>query len=294
MTKSRGTSRSIAAALSALAVLISGAVGASPALAREAPLAPPRPESVLDTNIRQAPISSGGLDLASINAPLRVTRPGAKSLHRIGFTNTATPPVRIWFRMAGDCFDGNGNRTWAHKAKAVKIPSGGARPDSRTRAIRYAWFKVPTYCKIGSRAAGRDGNYKFELSTRGGANFTRYRYGSGGGGFLLGRAPSAYRYNLTLAKRPPGAKKNYQAHHTMPRKYRAFFAKRDLDIDDTIHLLWWCSKKGYKGSHGAKAKAYNADWERWINKHPKAKREQVWRFRAKMITKYAKYYRCPS
>lgn len=55
----------------------------------------------------------------------------------------------------------------------------------------------------------------------------------------------------------------YHAHHNLPQKFRSFFAKfknLGLNIDDPKYASW---VEG--GKHLSEARAFNKDWESWIN-----------------------------
>lgn len=69
----------------------------------------------------------------------------------------------------------------------------------------------------------------------------------------------------------------YQAHHTLPQKFRPFFVRAGLNIHNPIFGHWWCSRNK---SHGRHAHAFNKDWQPFVDKYrdrglPPADREQV-------------------
>lgn len=101
------------------------------------------------------------------------------------------------------------------------------------------------------------------------------------------------RHNLSA--RTGKSPKNCQAHHVMPTKFAKDFGKAGINNNDPVYLVWWNSTKGKTNNHGSKAKAYNAEWQKFFDSFPRSKsptRQQVLKQFTKMDNKYRKFYQC--
>lgn len=64
-----------------------------------------------------------------------------------------------------------------------------------------------------------------------------------------------------------------QAHHGLPWKYREWFAKIGLNINDPKHGAW--VKGGGNGGHQSWSKEYDNVWKEFIENNPNASANQV-------------------
>lgn len=101
---------------------------------------------------------------------------------------------------------------------------------------------------------------------------------------------SNYRHNLIVrtGKNPS----NCQAHHMVPQMMRTWAKDRGFNIDDPAHLVWWVSTSGTANNHGSKASAYNADWNKWMERYPRATSTQIRSKMNSMNNAYKQFYRC--
>ncbi len=90
---------------------------------------------------------------------------------------------------------------------------------------------------------------------------------------------SNYRFNLMMYTGKLGFLKD--AHHIFPQTFEAFFRRANINIHHPEHMVWWAMR-----SHRSAAKAYNADWIRFMIQNPKASREQILNFGHALLKKY--------
>ena len=74
--------------------------------------------------------------------------------------------------------------------------------------------------------------------------------------------------------------KDMQAHHIFPKKFRDYFEKRGIDIDDP-HFGVWLENHW----HLSKAKAYNEEWEKFKITNPNATSEDIMNFANELMNK---------
>ncbi len=89
---------------------------------------------------------------------------------------------------------------------------------------------------------------------------------------------SSYRKNfLSFTKKTREEMKGFDCHHTLPQKFRPFFMKLKIKIDESKYLSWW-----EKSPHRSAAKSVNSAWEEWINANPNATAEMALEFGRKL------------
>lgn len=81
-------------------------------------------------------------------------------------------------------------------------------------------------------------------------------------------------YRQVLQKVTGKLGKGYEAHHTLPQKYRNRFEKLGINIDDPEHVVW---RK--KESHRAGNAEHGDKWDKFFKKNPSPTKEQVIEFR---------------
>lgn len=67
-----------------------------------------------------------------------------------------------------------------------------------------------------------------------------------------------------------------QAHHTLPWKFREWFAERGLNVNSTEFGAW--VRGGGDGGHQSWSKAYNDVWDNFITGNPNASYNEVLEF----------------
>ena len=85
---------------------------------------------------------------------------------------------------------------------------------------------------------------------------------------------STYRQALQKATGKLG--KGYEAHHTLPQKYRNRFEKLGINIDNPEHVVWRKSE-----GHRAKNAEHGKEWDTFFKENPSPTKEQVIEFRDK-------------
>jgi hypothetical protein len=183
-----------------------------------------------------------------------------------------------------------------YPAKTVWVPSDLPPPPDPGPEKTVLWFvKTPAECVDQPRQdhiADWDAMFSVEIAVPG----HEPSGGTNGFGSYFGWAftKTYIRDNLDLIQDISDAQWNrYQAHHTLPQRFRAWFAERGFVIDDPVYLRWWCSKPGVAGNHPSMWRDYNRRWARFIEDHPKASRKQILSFR-KLVQGVDKYrYVCP-
>lgn len=73
----------------------------------------------------------------------------------------------------------------------------------------------------------------------------------------------------------------YEAHHTLPQKYRKQFEKLGINIDEPGNVVW-----REANGHRKKSNALTREWNDFMeSKHPTTKK-QIYQFRDKIEKKY--------
>ena len=76
--------------------------------------------------------------------------------------------------------------------------------------------------------------------------------------------------------------KGFEAHHTIPQKFRPFFEKMGINIDKPGNVVWREAK-----GHRNKSNGLTKDWNRFMsNKNNKPTKKQVYKFRDQMEKKH--------
>ena len=88
-----------------------------------------------------------------------------------------------------------------------------------------------------------------------------------------------FRHNLTwlLSKCP----KDHHAHHVFPKEFESFFAARGINIHDPKYGVFWEAT-----SHLKNAKAYNAFWEKFVEKHGNATCKEIFIEGRRLMSSY--------
>ena len=73
----------------------------------------------------------------------------------------------------------------------------------------------------------------------------------------------------------------YEAHHTLPQKYRSTFEKLGINIDAPGNVVWRETK-----NHRKKSNALTKEWNTFIRYNPFPSKTQVYKFRDSMEKKY--------
>jgi hypothetical protein len=92
-----------------------------------------------------------------------------------------------------------------------------------------------------------------------------------------------YNYRSALQKATGKIGKGYEAHHTLPQKYRKDFEKLGINIDEPGNVVWRESNE-----HRKKSNALMKEWNSFMNKGALPTKKQVFLFRDKMEKKYFK------
>ena len=85
---------------------------------------------------------------------------------------------------------------------------------------------------------------------------------------------STYRQALKKATGKLG--KGYEAHHTLPQKYRKRFEDLGINIDEPGNVVWRKTE-----GHRAKNAEHGKEWDKFFRKNPSPTKEQVIEFRDK-------------
>ena len=224
-----------------------------------------------------------------------VTAPGAPGAVKVGMYALGKLPAKVWVRAWVKCYSAAHKPVyWQGSARRYIVPPHPRPPDITPTRIVLLRTRTPAAC-----AKSRDGqivNHDVEFNVD--LQRTRRRASTFGGTVglsLLGWkfTKGNIRHNLNLRQRiaRKSKRQDYAAHHTLPQKFRTYYKRRGIDIDDPAYLRWWCSVPKVKGNHGSKAREYNLRWERWIKDHPRATRAEILAFRATVQAGYR--YACP-
>ena len=74
----------------------------------------------------------------------------------------------------------------------------------------------------------------------------------------------------------------YEAHHTLPQKYRKQFEKLGINIDNPGNVVW-----REANGHRKKSNALTNDWDKFMSNHKgKPTKTQVTNFRDQLEKKY--------
>lgn len=83
---------------------------------------------------------------------------------------------------------------------------------------------------------------------------------------------NTYRHALQKATGKMG--KGYEAHHTLPQKYRDMFEKLGINIDEPGNVVWRKTE-----GHRAKNAEHRKEWDEFFKDNPSPTKEQVLEFR---------------
>lgn len=70
--------------------------------------------------------------------------------------------------------------------------------------------------------------------------------------------------------------KGYEAHHTLPQKYRDRFEKLGINIDEPENVVWRKAE-----GHRAKNAEHGKEWDEFFKDNPSPTKEQVIEYRDK-------------
>ena len=73
----------------------------------------------------------------------------------------------------------------------------------------------------------------------------------------------------------------YEAHHTLPQKYREKFEKLGINIDAPGNVVWREAK-----NHRKKSNALTNDWGKFFYQNKTPSKKQIYQFRDQMEKKY--------
>ena len=90
-----------------------------------------------------------------------------------------------------------------------------------------------------------------------------------------------YNYRQVLMKVTGKKGIGYEAHHTLPQKYRSTFEKLGINIDAPGNVVWRETK-----NHRKKSNALTKEWNTFIRYNPFPSKTQVYKFRDSMEKKY--------
>uniref|UniRef100_UPI000E9E2DFD hypothetical protein n=1 Tax=Prevotella sp. AM42-24 TaxID=2293125 RepID=UPI000E9E2DFD len=89
-------------------------------------------------------------------------------------------------------------------------------------------------------------------------------------------------YRSVLQKATGKIGKGYEAHHTLPQKYRQQFEKLGINIDEPGNVVW-----REANGHRKKSNALTRNWDNFmINHKGKPTKTQVTNFRDQLEKKY--------
>lgn len=101
-----------------------------------------------------------------------------------------------------------------------------------------------------------------------------------GGEKVVKATKNTYRRALQQATGKIG--KGFEAHHTIPQKYRNYFEKIGINIDKPGNVVWRESK-----GHQKQSNSLTNEWTRFMYEHKgKPTKEQIYKFRDEMEKKY--------
>lgn len=90
-----------------------------------------------------------------------------------------------------------------------------------------------------------------------------------------------YNYRSVLQKVTGKIGKGYEAHHTLPQKYRTRFEKLGINIDEPGNVVW-----REANGHRKKSNALTSEWTRFMARGKSPTKKQIYQFRDKMEKKY--------
>ncbi len=88
-------------------------------------------------------------------------------------------------------------------------------------------------------------------------------------------------YRSVLQKATGKMGKGYEAHHTLPQKYRKQFEKLGINIDNPGNVVWRETK-----GHRKKSNALTKEWDRFMDKKKPPTQKQIFQFRDEIEKKY--------
>ena len=90
-----------------------------------------------------------------------------------------------------------------------------------------------------------------------------------------------YNYRSVLQKVTGKIGKGFEAHHTLPQKYRKQFEKLGINIDEPGNVVW-----REANGHRKKSNALTNDWDKFMEQKTPTTKKQVYQFRDKMEKKH--------
>ena len=92
---------------------------------------------------------------------------------------------------------------------------------------------------------------------------------------------NSHNYRKALQQATGKAGKGYEAHHTLPQKYRTKFEEAGINIDEPGNVVWRKTEEHRKNNHNI-----TKEWEDFFEKNKKSTAEQIYKNRDKIETKY--------
>lgn len=92
-----------------------------------------------------------------------------------------------------------------------------------------------------------------------------------------------YNYRKVLQQTTGKIGKGYEAHHTLPQKYRNVFEKLGINIDKPGNVVWRTTEEHRKNNY-----ALTREWDNFILNDSPSTPKQIYEFRDKMEKKYFK------
>lgn len=80
-------------------------------------------------------------------------------------------------------------------------------------------------------------------------------------------------FRENLYRRTGGAKTGMDAHHVFPYKFKDFFKKADIDVNDPNFGVW-----EEASVHRKNAYKYNEEWDKFRQTNPNASKEDVFQW----------------
>ena len=92
---------------------------------------------------------------------------------------------------------------------------------------------------------------------------------------------NSHNYRKALQQATGKAGKGYEAHHTLPQKYRTKFEEAGINIDEPGNVVWRKTEEHRKNNYNI-----TQEWNDFFEQHEKPSAEQIYKNRDKIETKY--------
>lgn len=228
----------------------------------------------------------------SNNIP-RVMKAGSSYKITVKFVNAGEQSEKVKYRLHAWCHASTKTIDFYTDWETVTVPRSPGK--SQPAATVTPTLKVPAKCSppaaitrtllMYNAAVFIDwGRASEPTSTYGADPNNRYIYGP--------YSKTWYKFNLHARAAYPTLWGSYQAHHTLPQKYKDDFARVGLNVHNPKYLRWWCSTAGVSTNHAKHSKRYNDLWASFFKKNKKPSKEKILAFRSSIQGQFK--YACPA